>query len=434
MSSATPRASWLVKATSIVRDWLTVGPDPKVRDPENSSRGGSGAGITVNDQAAMRLSAFWGCVRLIASTIGSLPFPVYTVDAKGVRSVARDSALYRVLHDSPNADQTPVDYLETVVISLLLRGDHFARKLKEGGRLVGLEPINPSIVSVRRRRDGRVGYRWTANGEQFDLTEDDVFHVRGFGGGPLRGLSTLEYARESLGIAISADRAAGAIFRNGVNPSGILQTDMPLTAAQQEEAEKLIREKYQGSQMAGVPMVLGHGLKWSTLTLKADDAQLLESRAWSVEEVCRWFGVPPFMIGHNEKTTSWGTGIEQMLLGFQKFTLNPYLRRIEQAVRKQLITPVERARGLTAEFNLEGLLRADSAGRAAFYDKALKSKWMVINEVRAKENLAPVAWGDEPIVQQQDVPLSDQLDALREAIKSAQDVAGLFQKGNPNAA
>lgn len=430
MSVAPVRTSWLAKATMIVRDWMTVGPDPKVRDPENSSRGGSGAGVTVNDQAAMRLSAFWGCVRLISSTIGSLPFPVYTVDRRGVRAVASDSSLYNVLHDSPNADQTPVDYIEFMVISLLLRGDHFARKLKQNGRLIALEPINPAIMNVRRRGDGRVGYRWTDNGQTFDLTEDDVFHVRGFGGGPLRGLSTVEYARESLGIAISADRAAGAIFHNGVNPSGIMSTDMPLTAAQQKEAEDLMFTKYQGAQAAGVPMVLGHGLKWNSITLKADDAQLLESRAWSVEEVCRWFGVPPFMIGHNEKTTSWGTGIEQMLLGFQKFTLNPYLRRIEQAVRKQLITPVERARGLTAEFNLEGLLRADSAGRASFYEKALKSKWMVINEVRGKENLAPVPWGDEPIVQQQDLPLSDQIEALRDSIKNAGEIGSLFNRGN----
>ncbi|ABD25094.1 Phage portal protein, HK97 [Novosphingobium aromaticivorans DSM 12444] len=434
MSSLAPRTSWLAKATTALRDWLVLGPDPKIRDPQNSSRGGNGAGVTVNDQAAMRLSAFWGCVRLISSTIGSLPVPVYTVDQRGVRSVARESALYRVLHDSPNADQTPVDYMECAVISLLLRGNHYARKLMEGGRLVGLEPINPAIVSVRRRSDGRIGYRWTEGGENFDLTEDEVFHVRGFGGGPLGGLSTVEFARESLGVAIAADRAASAIFANGVNPTGIMSTDMPLTAAQQAEAEELIVKKYQGAHRMGVPMVLGHGLKWNSITMKADDAQLLQSRGWSVEEICRWFGVPPFMIGHNEKTTSWGTGIEQMLLGFQKFTLNPYLRRIEQAVRKQLITPIERARGLTAEFNLEGLLRADSAGRASFYDKALKSKWMVINEVRAKENLAPVPWGDEPIVQQQDVPLSDQLDALREAIKNAQDVAGLFQKGNANAA
>lgn len=398
---------------SIIRDWFVTGPDPKVRDTHNSSRsGGTYAGAQVNDASAMRLSAFWACVRLISSTIGSLPLPVFTVDEKGIRKAARDNPLFKVLHESPNADQTPVDYWEFAAISLLLRGDHFARKVIEDGRLIALEPINPAIVHVRRLDGGAVGYRWTDGGERFDLTDEDVFHVRGFGGGPLRGLSTVAYARESLGLAIAADQAAGSLFRKGVNPSGVLATDVPLDRVQQAEAEELLDEKYTGALNSGRPMVLGHGFKWHPITMNADDAQLLESRGWSVEEICRWFGVPPFMIGHNEKTTSWGTGIEQMLLGFQKFTLNPYLRRIEQAVRKQLITSADRARGLTCEFNLEGLLRADSGGRSKFYESALRNKWMVINEVREKENLAPVDWGNEPIVQQQDIPLAEQIASL----------------------
>lgn len=401
--------SWLRKATTTLANWLVVGGSPKIRDPQNAARGGSGAGVTVNDQAAMQLSAFWACTRLIASTIGSLPLPVYRVDARGVRTDARDTDLYRVLHDSPNADQVPMDYWEFAVISLLLRGNHYARKLKDNGRLIGLEPINPAIVSVRRLASGAIGYRWSEGGQSFDLTDQDVFHVRGFGGGPLGGLSIVSHARESLGLAIAADRAASAVFANGVNPSGILSTDFPLTPEQQAEAEQLLGDKFQGAHRNGRPMVTGHGLKWDSVSMKADDAQLLESRGWSVEEICRWFGVPPFMIGHNEKTTSWGTGIEQMLLGFQKFTLNPYLRRIEQAVRKQLISPAERAAGLFAEFNLEGLLRADSAGRAAFYKAALADKWMVVNQVRAKENMEPVPWGDVPWVQMQDVPLDQRV-------------------------
>lgn len=396
----------------IVRDWLVVGPSPKVRDPQNAAPSSSVAGVPVNDAAAMRLSAFWACVRLISSTIGSLPFPVYTVDSDGSRNIARDTPLYKVLHESPNADQTPADYWEFVAISLLLRGDHFARKITDRGRLLALEPINPAIVSVRRRENGSIGYRWTDNGESFDLTDEDVFHVRGFGGGPLRGLSTITYARESLGLAIAADQAAGSLFRKGANPSGILATEIALSKEQHAEAEALIQGKYTGAMNNGTPMVLGHGFKWHSVTMNADDAQLLESRGWSVEEICRWFGVPPFMIGHNEKTTSWGTGIEQMLLGFQKFTLNPYLRRIEQSVRKQLLSPAERSRGMFGEFNLEGLLRADSLGRSRFYESALRNKWMVVNEVRAKENLPPVPWGNEPMVQMQDIPLSERLEDL----------------------
>lgn len=399
----------------VIRDWLVVGPDPKVRDPRNSSRRGAGeAGVPVNDAAAMRLSAFWACARLVASTIGSLPLPVYRLDAGGVRTSARDAPLFRVLHDSPNEDQTPVDYWEQAALSMMLRGDHFASKIRDGNRLIALEPINPARMTVTRARNGAIRYRWSDGADSFDQGDEDVFHVRGFGGGPLRGLSIVAHARTSLGIAIAADTAASALFANGINSSGVFSTDTQLDRTQASEAQELLAEKYQGARRAGLPMVIGHGLKWQPITMNADDAQLLESRAWSVEDICRWFGVPPFMIGHSEKSTSWGTGIEQQTLGFLKFTLNPYLRRIEQAVRKQLITPAERGQGLFAEFNIEGLLRADSQGRARFYESALRNKWMVVNEVRGKENLAPVEWGNEPIVQAQDIPLSEQIETLRE--------------------
>lgn len=133
---------------------------------------------------------------------------------------------------------------------------------------------------------------------------------------------------------------------------------------------------------------------------------MLESRAFSVEEVCRLFGVPPHMIGHTEKSTSWGTGLEQQTLGFQKFTLRKRLKRIEQALMKQLLTPADRAAGITIEFNLEGLLRGDSAGRAAFYKDMTAMGAMTINEVRGLENLPPVEGGDVPRMQSQNIPIS----------------------------
>lgn len=409
----------LQKTVTTISNWLTVGPDPKIRDHKNSSRrGGSASGVCVNDQTAMGVSAFFACLRLISSTIGSLPFPVLKRDSAGVVRPATDSPLFKVLHDSPNADQTPVDYLEFVAISMMMRGSHFARKLKEGGRLIGLDPVRPDIVSVRRTSDGSLRYRWTWDGKSFDLDEAEVFHVRGFGGGPMGGVSIVQYARDSLGIAIAADRAAGGMFANGVQPSGALQFEATLTPEQREIAHGELIDQFVGANNVGKPMILEAGAKWQQISINADDAQLLESRGWSVEEICRWFGVPPFMIGHNEKTTSWGTGIEQMLLGFQKFTLNPYLRRIEQAVRKQLLTPAERANGYFAEFNLEGLLRADSQGRMNFYRGMTQIGAMTRNEVRAKENLPPIEGGDVITIQSQNVPLEQLIaDAAGNGVK-----------------
>lgn len=412
--ASTPPSLWQ-KAVTAVSGWLEVGRSPKIRDPQNAVGGGSSAGVTVNDHAAMRLSAFFACVRLLSSTIGSLPLQLYRKRPSDKSPTLADEAQLSRVFDSPNADQTPLDYIEFLVISLLLRGNHYARKMKEGSRLIGLEPVRPDIVAVRRRSDGRIGYRWSHEGEHYDLTEDDVFHVRGFGGGPLGGLSTIAYARESLGIAIAADRTAGAMFANGLKPSGGVKVDKPLTPEQRTDFYQELEKRFTGPDNAGKPFVFEFGSSWESISMNADDAQLLESRSWSVEEICRWAGVPPFMIGHNEKASGYPASLEQQVLTFQKFTLNPYLIRIQQSIRKQLLSPAERASGLYAKFNMEAFLAADSAARARFHESGLRNGWRTINEVREKEELPPIEGGDVARVQAQNVPLED---ALRDAVES----------------
>src|SRR3546814_18970550 len=137
-------------------------------------------------------------------------------------------------------------------------------------------------------------------------------------------------------------------------------------------------------------MLLDRDMQWQQLTINPEDAQMLESRAFSVEEICRFFGVPPFMVGHTEKSTSWGTGLEQQTLGFQKSTLRRRLKRIEQALEKQILTPRDRADGITTEFNLKGLLRADSSARADFYREMAGLGPLTNNEGRALEHLTTV--------------------------------------------
>jgi HK97 family phage portal protein len=399
--------SWAQKAITTISNWLTVGANPKVRDPQNSSaRGGNSSGVTVNDQSALTLSAFWACLQLKGGIVGATPMGVLDGYGTDVHRAVRDVPLFNVLHESPNADQTPTDYWEFAAISMMLRGNHYARKVKDGGRLIGLEPIRPDVVAVRRGEGGEVRYRWSQGSESFDLSEEDVFHVRGFGGGPLGGLSTIGYARESLGIALAADRAAGSMFRNGATPSGVLKFKDWLDNEKRTQARADIEERFTGALNAGRPFILEGGSEWQSISMTADDAQLLQSRGWSVEDICRWFNMPPILIGHSDKQSSWGTGVEQVMLAFLKFSLAPMLVRIEQSVRKQLMTPAERSRGLFAKFNMEALLRGDSAGRAAFYRAMTAMGAMTINEVRAKEDLPPVEGGDVPRIQMQNVPIS----------------------------
>ncbi|NTA79568.1 phage portal protein [Agrobacterium tumefaciens] len=379
-----------------------------VREPDgwypDSMRGD--AGEIVTDSSALSLSAVWACVNLLAGTIASMPLMVYRTDSQGRRTVARDHRLYRVLHDSPNYDQTAVDFWEFISASLELWGNAYARIERSSGQVSGLHPIAPNLVSVRRLTDGAIEYRWTEDGKSYVETDATMMHIRGFGGNPLGGMSTLHFGRNTFSLARAIDRSAGGMFKNGLRPSGVLTFATWLSPEQRELAEKKLTEKFLGAVNSGRPLILEGGTTWQQLTISPEDAQMLESRSFSVEEICRFFGVPPHMVGRTEKSTSWGTGLEQQTLAFQKFTLRRRLKRIEQALEKQLLKPEDRALGITIEFNLEGLLRGDSAARAGFYQSGLTNGWMTINEVRSLENMPPVAGGDVPRMQMQNVPIT----------------------------
>ncbi|MGH6746583.1 phage portal protein [Novosphingobium sp.] len=359
----------------------------------------------VNSSSVLGLSAAWGCVNLLAGTISSLSMNVQ-VSEGGVKRPAPDHPLQGVL-DDPNADQTPIDFWEQISLGLELWGNAYARVDKRSdGSIISLTPIRPDIMQVERARSGALRYRWYDEGRH-DEDEANVLHIRGIGGDALGGMSPLTWARNTFGTAQAIERAAGRTFANGVRPSGVLSIAHALDGKQRAEAEALLQDKFAGAMHAGRPMLLDNGMQWQQITFNPEDAQMLESRGFSVEEICRIFGVPPFMVGHTEKVTSFGSGLEQQILGFQKFTLRKRLKKIEQAVRKQLMTPEDRRAGYAVAFNLEDLLRGDSKARAAFYRSLLDAGVITINEVRALEGLAPIAGGDVPRMQKQNVPITD---------------------------
>lgn len=368
--------------------------------------------------AAVGLSATWACVQLIAGTIASLPLMVYRTDASGIRRVARDHPLYFVLHDSPNYDQTAVDFWEFMAAAIELQGNAYAlMERRSTGVLNALHPIRPDLVKARRRDDGGIEYEWTEDGRRVVKRGEDVLHIRGPLGDALSGVSTLTACKTVFMDALSAENAAGAIFQNGVNPSGILSTadNVRLTKEQRDQLEALLQEKYVGSIRNGRPMVLDNGFKWSQLTINPQDAQMLESRKFSGEQICRIFGVPPAMVGFGDKASNWGTGKEVDVLGFQKFTLRKRLKRIEQALLKQLVPLADRrAQGIEIEFNFEGLLRGDTESRYKAYESSIRMGWQSRNEVRRRENLPPIEGGDVVTVQMQDVPLADAINGARD--------------------
>jgi len=368
----------------------------------------SHAGEVSDQRGALELSAAWACGNLLAGTIASLPLMVYRTDKAGSRVVAKEHPLYRVLHDSPNADQTALDFWEFMTVSIEFWGNAFARIDRlDNGAITGVTPVHPQLVAVRRLSNGEIEYRWSEYGVPYVRRQDDMLHIRGFGGDPLGGLSTLSHGRHVLGIATATDKSAGKMFANGMRPQVALVYKEFFTPEQRTEARTLIEQHYIGTVNAGRPLMLEGGIDIKTIGINPEDAQMLETRSFAIEEICRLFGVPPFMIGHNEKNSGYPTSLEQQVLTFQKFTLRRRLKRIEQAIEKQMLTPADRAAGISIEFNIEGLLRGDSAARAAFYRELLNVGVMTINQARALENWPPVEGGDVPRMQMQNVPITE---------------------------
>jgi HK97 family phage portal protein len=366
------------------------------------------AGELVTPASAMGLSAVWACANLISGTISSLPLQVFNTIEDGTRAQNKAHPLYGILHDSPNFDQTALDFWDYINLSVELWGNGYARIIRaNSGRVVALRPIKPDAITVRRLPAGPLEYRFTEDGRTYISGEDEVLHIRGPGGDPLGGMSTLTFARNSFSAAQAADRAAAGMFRNGLRPSGVIKFKEWLTPEQRKVAHESIAEKYLGAVNSGRPFIAEGGMEYQHLTISPEDAQMLETRQFSIEEVCRFFGVPPVLIGHAGASTAWPTSVEQQIIMFVQFTLRRRLKRIEQAVKKQLLTPEDRAAGVVVEWNIEGLLRGDSAARAAFYGSGLRDGWMTINEVRGMENRPRVDGGDTPRMQMQNVPITD---------------------------
>ena len=394
----------LRKMASAVAFWLSD--DRSGQHFVRLGGGVSDAGEMVNEAAALSLSTAWACVNLHAGVQASLPLRFYR-GAGPDRQSTESLPLANLLRVSPNADQSAFDFWVFVAAMLELRGNAYVLLHRNArGDLVALEPVEAE-VHVSRRENGALRYQWSAAGHSHDHDSDRVFHLRGFYGGPLGGLSTLGHARQVLGLSRAADKAAASTFRNGLKPGGVLKFDKWLSDEQRDIAHGALIEQFTGAANAGKPMVLEGGASFSPLTLTPEDAQMLESRSFSVEEICRFYGVPPFMVGHTEKTTSWGNGVEQQTLGFAKFSVTPRLRRIEKALVHQLLSPAERSAGIGAEFGMEGFLRGDSKSRAAFFQSMTQIGAMTINEVRALENLPPVPGGDVPRMQMQHVPITE---------------------------
>lgn len=372
--------------------------------------------VIIDQSVTLSLSAAWGCVWRYANTIGTLPLMLMRTGPQNTATVAGDLPLYQILHDQPNAKMSASAFWQSVITSMFLWGNAYAVKEKSGGRLTGLRLLRPEYVTPYLTKTDELRFDYSPGlTEPEDYAAADIFHLfhRSLDG--LVGISQIQYGADSMGLALSADRASALSYRTGLRASGFIKVNTWLKPEQREMYRASVAGFYgvgdsSDTAKQGGVMVIENAADFQPITMKPIDVELLASRKFSVEDVCRFFDCPPVLVGHAaEGQTMWGTGISEIILGWFKLGLAPILRRIEQEIWRQLLTPVERLT-LFAEFNLDALLRADSEKRSAFYATMCQNGIYTRNEVRAKENLPPQEGGDALTVQSNLVQLS-QLDA-----------------------
>ena len=346
----------------------------------------SAAGLT--PASVKQLATVNTCVRALSESVAMTPLHVYKKSEDGGREKATGHPLYDVLKNKPNDWMTAYEMKEFYTRCLLLRGNTYNVITRFNGKIRELIPLSPGEVSPQQAKDFRVTYKMQDGSVR---SAKDVLHMRDASDDCLLGLSRIEQNRRSLNIAASAESWGETTFsKQGVVP-GYLTSDRNI----KEEQQTQIRDAWRGfasGEKEGVP-VMPPGMEYKTVSINLEDAQFLETRKFQREDICGIFRVPPHIAQLYEKSTSWGTGIEQVSLQFIVFSLMPILNRIENAMECQLLTRAERQK-YQIRFNANALLRGDMKSRSEFYAKALLNGFLCINEVRKLENLNPIEGGD----------------------------------------
>lgn len=350
------------------------------------------SGKNVTPDLAGRLVAVRACVQLIAGAIRIMPVEVVRNKGADREQVTRPPRWTTY----PNRDQTWGTFTGAVMHSLLLRGNAYVGVVSRDNLGFPDEVvfIHPDDVEVRADNGRKTIYVRGQKADEYTNMNPfgDVLHLMGLSDDGLVGLSPVEDAAQSIGYGLVLEEHGNRLFSNGASSSGVLELpagSVP-TPDQLESLRKQFKRKYGSAKNAGSPIVLANGASFKPISLPNDQAQFLESRQYSDATIASLFGVPPHMVGQVERSTSWGSGIEQQGIGFVTYTLMPWITQLQDGM--SLFLP----RGQYVRFNTKGLLRGDAAGRANFYNSMAGNKAMTINEIRAAEDMPPLPDGDKP--------------------------------------
>lgn len=353
----------------------------------------------VNPNVALTYSTIFACVRVIAETIATLPLFLYKV--KGNNKVkAREHNLYSILHDAPNLECTSVSFFESLITQILLTGNGFAEIIKDNfNNILELHILDANKIRVYRDNYNNIVYEYNDDGKIISLSKRQVLHIAGLGGNGIIGYSPIALMRRQIATGIYQDNFALDFFSNGVKKVPILSHPNRIS----KEAKESMKESFRKSWDNGI-VVLEEGITVNPITMNLSDAQFLESRRFSVEEICRIFRVPPHLIGDLSRSTN--NNIEHQSIEFVTHTIRPWCVRIERALNNFLLNIKEKGK-YTIEFMLDGLLRGDTLTRQQSNQIKLNNGILTRNQWRQQENMDEVEdeYGNDYFCSQQIRPI-----------------------------
>jgi phage portal protein, HK97 family len=352
------------------------------------------SGKTVNERTALQTTAVYACVRILSETIASLPLHVYRY-TEGGKAKDTEHVLYTLLHDEPNPDMTSFVFRETLMSHLLIWGNAYAQILRDrSGQVIGLYPLLPDQMSVHRSEKGKLYYvynRYEEDNPNFQekgsivLSQEEVLHIPGLGFDGLIGYSPIALAKNAVGMTLACEEYGASFFGNGANPGGVLEH--PGILKDPGKVRDSWNSVYQGTRNAHKVAVLEEGMSYKQIGIPPEEAQFLETRKFQINEIARLFRIPPHMVGDLEKSSF--SNIEQQSLEFVKYTLDPWVVRLEQALKKSLLLPEEKKTHFI-KFNVDGLLRGDYQSRMNGYAIGRQNGWLSTNDIRELEELNPI--------------------------------------------
>jgi HK97 family phage portal protein len=347
--------------------------------------------MRVNQESALRVIAVYSAVTLIAGTAASLPVKVYAYATIGGKRTEMRTPGTKLLWGRPNPSMSRQVYNETIFGHMLLWGNAYIMKVREGSTAVAqLWPIRPDRVTVKDSdKDGNKSF--VIQGDSRTYTQREIIHIPFFSLDGVHGLSPIGLAREGIGLSMAAEEFGARFFGQGSQLSGVITTPSALTKEQSLKLAVEWERKHAGLGNSHRPAILDNGASWQTVGIPPDDAQFLQTRQFQVQEIARLFRVPPHLIAEVSGSTSWGTGIAEQNAGFHRYTLMPLLTRVEQEMSDDADLLFNNQQ---MTFDASGLLRANMRERYQSYLMARTGGWESPNDIRALEDEDPFDGGD----------------------------------------